>query len=108
MAYLFNKELQNRGDMSGFLTRPVKRTKPVLGDLISMDRNRIYFIFTGVFMDKGRPYTHMQRRQEDPAPNADPNIVDMTTPHPITADIYYTTCAHIDRNNRCHKESHDI
>ena len=32
MAYLSNIELQNRGDMSGFLTRPVDRTKPVLGD----------------------------------------------------------------------------
>ena len=31
LAYLSNMEVQNRGDMSEFLTRPVKRTKPVLG-----------------------------------------------------------------------------
>ena len=29
MAYLSNIDFQNRGDMSGLLTRPVDRTKPV-------------------------------------------------------------------------------
>ena len=47
MAYLSNIELQNWGYMSGLLTRPVDRTKPVLGDSVWMDRNRRYFIFTG-------------------------------------------------------------
>ena len=31
MGSLSNIELQNRGDMSGLLTRPLDRTKPVLG-----------------------------------------------------------------------------
>ena len=31
MAYLSNIEFQNRGYMSGLLTRPVDRTKPKLG-----------------------------------------------------------------------------
>ena len=32
MAYLSNIELYTRRDMSGFLARPVDRTKPALGD----------------------------------------------------------------------------
>ena len=37
MAYLSNIELHNMGDMSGLLTRPVDRMKPVLGDFVWMD-----------------------------------------------------------------------
>ena len=79
MAYLSNIESQNRGDMSGLLTRPVDRTKLVLGDFFRMDRNRRYFIFTWESMEKGRPYTRMRWRKEYPDPNADPNMVDPTT-----------------------------
>ena len=57
MPYLPNIEFQNQGDMSGFLTRPVDRTKPVLGDFVWMDRNRPSFVFTGGSMEKGWPYT---------------------------------------------------
>ena len=55
MEYLSNIELQNWGDMSGLLTRPVERTKPVLGDSFWMDWRRLHFIFTGGFMEKGWP-----------------------------------------------------
>ena len=85
MSYLSNIEFQNWGDMSGFLTRPVNRTKPVLVDLFLMDRNMRYLIFNGGSIEKGNPYTHMIWSQEDPAPNTYPNMVDMTIPHPITA-----------------------
>ena len=47
MAYLSNIELQNWEDMSGLLTSPVDRTKPVLGVFVWMDWNRRYFISTG-------------------------------------------------------------
>ena len=47
MAYLSNIEFQNWGDMSSFSTRPVDRTKPVLGAFVWMDRNRQYFILLG-------------------------------------------------------------
>ena len=56
MAYLSNIEFQNWGDMSSFSTRPVDRTKPVLGDFVWMDWNRRYFIFTEGSMEKGRLY----------------------------------------------------
>ena len=59
MEYLSNIELHNWRDMSQFLTRPVYRTKPGLGDFLGMDRNMRYFIFTGDSIEKGRPYTHM-------------------------------------------------
>ena len=59
-------------------------------------------------MEKGRPCTRMRWRQEDPAPNADPNIVELTTLQPITAEIYYSACVQIDRHNRCRQESLDI
>ena len=62
MAYLSNIEFQNWGGMSGFLTRPVDRTEPVLGAFVWMDRNRPYFIFTGESMDKWRPYIHRKWR----------------------------------------------
>ena len=81
MEYLSNIEFQNRGDISGLLTSPVYRTKPVLGAFVWMDQNRRYLIFTGVSMEKGRTYTHMRWRQEDPDPNSDPNIVEPTSNH---------------------------
>ena len=107
MAYLSNIEFQNRGDMSVLLTRPVNKTKPVLGAFVSMDRNRWYFIFTGGSMEKGWPYTCMRWRQEDPAPNAEPNMVELTTPQPIISEIYCRACVQIDRHNSFRQESLD-
>ena len=49
----------NQGGMSGLLTRPVDRTKLMLGAFVWMDQNRRCFIFTGGSMNKGWTYTHM-------------------------------------------------
>ena len=103
-----NIELQNRGYMSALLTRPVDRTKPVLGGFFWIDWDSQYFIFTGGLMDKGRTYTCTRCRQDDPAPISEPNIVELTIPHPITADIYYITCDQTDRHNMCCQESLDM
>ena len=46
--------------------------------------------------------------QEDPAPNADPNMVELTIPQPITEELYYSACGQIDRHNRYHQESLDV
>ena len=73
-----------------------------------MDRNMRYFIFTGGSMEKGRPYTRPRWRQEYPAPNAETNMVELTIPQPITAELYYIACSQIDRHNRCRQESLDI
>ena len=108
MAYLSNIYFHNWVDMSGLLINPVESTKPVLGGFFWMDRNRRYFIFTGGLMEKGRTYTRTRWRQEDPAPNADPNMVDLTIPQTTTAELYYIACGQIDRHNRCRQESLDI
>ena len=108
MAYLSSIEFQNRVDISGLLTRPVDWTKPVLGAFVWMDQDMQYFIFTGVLMEKGRPYTLTRWRQEEPSQNSDPNMVELNTPQPITAELYYITCGQIDRHNRCRQESLDI
>ena len=50
----------------------------------------------------------MRQRKEDPAPDAEPNMVDMNIPQPITAELYYSSCDEIDRHNRCRLESLDI
>ena len=94
--------------MIGLLTGPVDRTKPVLGDFFGMDRDRRYFIFTEALMEKGRMYTRMQWRQYEPAPNSGPNMVKLTIPQPITAEIYYIASGQIDRHNMCLQESLDI
>ena len=88
MAYLSNIEFQNWVDIGGLLTRPVDRTKPVLGVFVWVDRNRWYFIFTGRSMEKCQTYTYMGCRQEEPALNANPNIVELTIPQPIIVYIY--------------------
>ena len=73
-----------------------------------MNQNRRYLIFTGESTEKERPYNHTWWRQEEPAPNAEPNMVELTIPHPITADIYYSACGQSDRHNRWLQESLDI
>ena len=94
--------------MSTFLTRPVYRKKPVLGDFFGMYQNRRYFIFTGGSTETGWPYTRMLLRKEDLDPNEYPNMVQMISPQPITPEIYYITCGQIDIHNRCLQESSDI
>ena len=59
-------------------------------------------------MDKGRPYTYTRWRQEEPAPNAEPNMVELTTPQPFTVELYYSAYGKIDRHNSCRQESLDI
>ena len=107
MTYLSNIEFHNRGDMSGLLTRPVDKTKPVLGAFVWMDWNRRYFIFTGGSMEKGSPYTRTRWMQEDHDPNAYPNMVELIITQTITAELYYSACGKNDRHNRFLQESID-
>ena len=45
---------------------------------------------------------------DQPAPNAYPNMVDLTIPYPIIEELYYSVCDQIDRHNRCRQEIIDI
>ena len=47
-------------------------------------------------------------RQEDPAPDSEPNIVNLTTPKTIATEIYYIACVQINRHTRFRQESIDI
>ena len=44
-------------------------------------------IFTEEFMKKRWAYTRMRWSQEKPARNADPDMVELTIPHPIKTEI---------------------
>ena len=46
--------------------------------------------------------------ERGPDSNSEPNMVELTIPQSITAEIYYSACGQIDRHNRCHQESIDI
>ena len=59
-------------------------------------------------MEKVRPYTRTRWRQEYPSPNSEPNIVELTTPQPITTELYYSAFGQIDRHNRYRQESIEI
>ena len=80
----------------------------MLGAFVWMDLNRRYFIFTGGYMEKGRPYTRMRFKQEKTEPNEYTNMVELTISQKIIADLYYSTCGQIDRKNKCRQESIDI
>ena len=60
MAYLSTIEFQNRGDMSGLLTRPVDRTKPVLGDffLDGSEQAVIHFLLGSQWRKVGCTLAH--------------------------------------------------
>ena len=49
----------------------------------------------------------MYCRQEDPAPNSEPNVVDLNISQTITEDMYFSACDKIDSHNRCRQESLD-
>ena len=53
MAYISNIHLYNQVDMSGLLDRQIERTKEVLGKFILIYRDKRYFIFTEVSIEKG-------------------------------------------------------
>ena len=101
MAYLSRVELQDRGDRKGLVTRGRRdEQQPTLLAFVWMDRQRRYFISTASSLDAGAPYTRMQWRQVDEAPNAEPTRVELTVPQPKAAEIYYDACAMVDRHNR--------
>ena len=48
MTYLSNIELQNQGDISGLLTRPIDRTKLVLGGFFYVSEQAALHFYWGV------------------------------------------------------------
>jgi len=104
MSFLSQVELNNRGDRKGMVTMGGEmNNNPKLLAFVWMDRQRRYFIATCSSLSEGSPYKRQRWRQLEDATgddHADPQLVDLVVPQPKAAEIYYETCAMIDRHNR--------
>jgi hypothetical protein len=103
LAYLSALELVNRGDRFG-LTSKGPDGEPAMLAFVWMDRNRRYFIANCSSLQEGAPYSRIRWRQVDTTANADATRVELTIPQPIACEIYYDTCASIDRHNRMRQD----
>jgi Transposase IS4 len=103
--FLSGVELAARGDFLALKSVPNQIGDPVLGSFVWMDRERRYFIASAGSFEAGTSYTRFRWRQIDPKPNAPPEKVVLTIEQPKIAELYYTTCAAIDRHNRCRQDT---
>ncbi|KAI2490544.1 Transposase IS4 [Fragilaria crotonensis] len=102
-TFLSSVELESRGDFLA-LKRLASDNKPSLGAFVWMDRERRYFISTAGTLEAGTPYVRLRWRQLDQAPNAAPEQVTFSIQQPKIAEIYYSTCAAIDKHNRLRQD----
>jgi hypothetical protein len=63
-----------------------------------MDRDRRYFIASGSSLAEGTPFIRQRWRQL--VFDRSPTKVELTVPQPLAAEVYYSTCAVIDQQNR--------
>ena len=98
-SWLSTREFAERGNRKGLICYD-EHGIPELLAFVWMDRDRRYFISNTSSLDEGRPYHRQRWRQVDPAPNAEPERVDLVVPQPKAAEIYYDTCGKIDQHNR--------
>jgi hypothetical protein len=103
LPYLSSLELVNRGDRVG-LTAKGPDGEPSMLAFVWMDRNRRYFITNCSSLQEGAPYSRIRWRQVDTTANADAQRVELTIPQPLACEIYYDTCAQIDRHNRMRQD----
>jgi hypothetical protein len=98
MPFLSQVELNNRGDRKGMVTRGGEtNSEPKMMAFVWMDRQR------RSSLAEGSPYKRQRWRQLGDASgddHADPQLVDLVVPQPKAAEVYYETCAMIDRHNR--------
>jgi hypothetical protein len=106
-AFLSSVELANRGDFMA-LKRAVPaidaELTPELGAFVWMDRERRYFISSAGSLEDGTPYVRCRWRQVDQTPNAAPEQVMFSIKQPKIAELYYSTCAAIDKHNRLRQD----
>ena len=100
-AFLSSVELANRGDFLALKRVPAdNESKPALGAFVWMDRERRYFISSAGSLEDGTPYIRNRWRQVNQTPNAAPEQVTFSIKQPKIAELYYSTCAAIDKHNR--------
>jgi hypothetical protein len=102
-AYLSAIELHNRGDFRGVYTKDANGDAKAMA-FVWMDRDRRYFIATRSSLDLGEHYARTRWRQVDQTRDADPERVDLEIPQPLAAEVYYKSCASIDRHNRSRQD----
>jgi Transposase IS4 len=80
MNYLSNKELHERGDRRGLITKDHDGT-PRLIAFVWMDRDRRYFIVSGSSLEEGTPFVRQCSRQMDI--DRSPTRAELTIPQPL-------------------------
>jgi Transposase IS4 len=103
MKSLSGLEMHNRGESRGLVSKNCAG-KPEFLAFVWMDREGRYFISTASSLEPGLPYSRMRGRQSDDAPDADPTLTELLVSQPAAAEVYYDTCAQIERHNRCRQD----
>ena len=69
-----------------------------------VDRDRRYFISNTSNLQPAPPIERRRLRQVDTAPNAPPQLVDLSISQPNCSKLYYDNCQMIDRHNRIRQD----
>ena len=105
MQHLSNVEMNNRGDVYALVRSNTCESQCSMCAFVWMDRERRYFVATGSSLNAGSPYVRQRWRQvNEEDPNADAEKVQLIVPQPQACEVYYSSCAKIDRHNRCRQD----
>ena len=102
-SYLSQLEMEARGEVRGVICKG-DDDRPLMMAFVWMDRDRRYFISNRSSLEPGEPYVRNRWRQVDTTPNAEPERVQLEIAQPKAAEVYYETCAMIDRHNRVRQD----
>jgi hypothetical protein len=98
MAYLSNIQMGLRGERKGLIACN-ENGEAIMLAFVWVDRERRYFISSCSSLAEGRPYIRQRWRQIAEG-EEDPERVELVVPQPKCAEVYYSTCSAIDKNNR--------
>jgi Transposase IS4 len=101
MQWLSSFELWHRGDQKGLVHCGPDGQSDMMA-FVWMDRDRRYFIANCSSLAPGRPHVRQRWRQVD---GDDARQVELTIPTPKACEVYYDTCATIDKSNRHRKDT---
>jgi hypothetical protein len=98
MKLLQSKVLSSRGEWRSYVHR--RDGKIVAMAVVWVDRERRYFISTASSVIEGATYERTRWRQLDDGAQR----VTLEVKQPRVAELYFTSCAMIDRHNRCRQD----
>ena len=105
MQYLGEKELIERGDIYGLVSKDEETGETDMMAFVWMDRERRYFVSSTSSLQMGAPYERKRWRQVDMSPNAEPEQVDLQINQPKACETYYSVCGKVDHHNRHRQDS---